>query len=352
MKENVTSSHRAKSVALWATVLASSAMPALAQTCAPNSSLGGCLGLTVPNGAQSPIVLPGSNNVLRLSQASNNAVAGPGSLATQSLDSLFDNASAVGNVPATESKPEGEAAKTQATPAQSVTQSSPTISVGALWSSYTTAGNKTKRLTVPLSYSIQSEMDPGRRITFRLPISQTSNAGRTDHHFGLGVDYRLPLTDTWILSSFANYTRAQSLEFANNGKGNIWSAGATSLYNFEREDNSTITIANMLALVQTNGLDAKLNANQQTKQQNAILRNGLMYATPVEIKNNRLGLQMFVAHTYIAGDKVLDRSFAEVGMSLGTGKNAFSARDYIRLGASYTKSANTHGINLNFGYWF
>ena len=352
MKENFGSSACAMSIRLLATVLAGAAMPAFAQNCPPNSSLGDCLGLTGPTGGQLPIVLPGSSRVLHLGQASNTVVAGPGSLATQSLDSLFDNASAVGSLPVEQSKTEGETAKTEPTAAVGAIQSAPHIGMGAQWSSYSTNGNKTKRLTVPLSYSIQSEIDPGRRITFRAPISRTSNAGRSDHHFGLGVDYRLPLSDAWTLSSFANYTRAQSIEFANNGKGNIWNAGATSLYSFELEGNRTITVANMLALVQTNGLDAKLNANQQTKQQNTILRNGLMYAAPVEVKNNRLGLQLFVAHTYIAGDKVLDRNFAELGMSLGTGKNIFSARDYMRLGTSYTKSSNTHGINLNFGYWF
>lgn len=275
------------------------------------------------------------------------AVGNPGSIANLTTDAFFGAAAFAG------APEKGDAASSGSSGDKKPGLfSTGSLQVGAVYSHLRSEGVTTRSITVPLSYSFRSELDPGRRLTFRLPITYTENDFDDGTHVGAGVDYRIPLNDDWAITPALNYTRAESSEFAGGRHGNLYSAAITSAYIFDLGNDNTVTLGNMLAFTRTSDLDPNQNVRREADQRNVVLRNGLIYARPVTLASRELGLQFSVAYTRYNGDEVLQRGYTEIGLSLGTGTSAYSQRDYYRLGLSGITSSKTKGGTINFGYWF
>lgn len=308
------------------------ALPAMAQT------LGSGLGITSGSGL-APIgaVAVGAGGGGRSALAGN-----PASAASISIDNLFNNAFGIQSGATAESSAPGEARSGFA---------AGNLSVGGVYSQiYTDDGARHQRATLPIAYTIQPDIDPNHKLSFRLPISTTDTGSQSGTHYGLGVDYRYPINDRWSLTPALSYTNVRSDDFGRGQRGDLFSAGLTSVYVFDL-GGSTLSLGNMLGYVRAPGLDPLLTGGI-TAQENTVLRNGLMYASPLVLAGKKLGLQLHAINTHYFGKALYDENINEIGVSLGTGRTAFSARDYLRAGLAYQRGQHSHGWIFNVGYWF
>jgi hypothetical protein len=70
------------------------------------------------------------------------------------------------------------------------------------------------------------------------------------------------------------------------------------------------------------------------------------------LAGSRLSIEYSVIDTRYTGSSMFVNSGDEIGITLGTNKNAFSARSYLRGGITYVTGKNTNGFTVNLGYWF
>jgi hypothetical protein len=265
----------------------------------------------------------------------------PVSVSSFAVDSFFNNAAEVTL----------STGKTTVSPKESASARSASIEASGALSYYDVDGTAVRRVSLPLAYTIQSDIDTHNKLTFRLPITRTTwGANQSSTSIGLGLDYRMPITDdgAWSITPALSYTHSDGDEFSG-GKAGIWALGATSIYRIqlgENDSGDSLAIANML------GYSSVRNNTDSSTTNNVILRNGVMYTRPVELFDEPLGMQAFLTHTHYTSKDVLIQNYVELGLNFGTAKSAFSTKDYWRAGLSFTKSDNTKGVSLTVGYWF
>jgi hypothetical protein len=283
------------------------------------------------------------------------AIGNPASISSFAVDSFFNNAVQANTGVA---MPQ---AKVTTDRGESTTESSSknwAIEVTTILSKYDIDGLSAQRASIPLSYTIQSDIVPGDKLSFRLPLTRTTwGDNRSANAIGFGVDYRLPITDNWSVTPAISYTYSDGDEFpastqtsSNNrsGTGRVLALGLTSVYNIDLGE-SSISIANMVGHASTS---ATAIDNAATSSNNLMFRNGVMWTKPVTVMDTPLGLQMSFIHNHYTSSELFGQNYTEFGINLGSGRSAFATKDYWRAGLSFTKSDNTKGISLTLGYWF
>lgn len=297
-------------------------------------SIGDALGI----GSMTPI---GKTNVVT---GASSALAGnPAGLVGANVDTVFSGA-------LTASLEGKEAAKVEGKDAGKNPWLNGQVGIGGVYSEYRTDGVTTKRTSIPISYTVRSDLDPRRQLNLRLPITTTSNPFGDRTHIGLGVDYRFPITDEWSLVPAAMYTRVESDEYGKGKSGDLYNAGLTSVYTFDL-DSSSISIGNMLGYLHAPDLDPTMTGGG-TAQQNWVTRNAVLFSMPVTLGGKRLTFDSSLINTHYWGDEIYNKEYNEIGFGLGTNRSGMSSRSYLRGNVSYLFSNKTEGFSVNLGYWF
>ncbi|MGI4718345.1 MAG: hypothetical protein ACRYGO_03115 [Janthinobacterium lividum] len=263
------------------------------------------------------------------------ALTGPGGaipmLAMSDFNTSFDNASRIG-VPGAEQGANN------------------LLGVGLGYGSYNIdGGDDIKTTSLPLSYTIRNGDDPRHQLVLSMPLTQVSVDGAKGYHAGLGAAYRLPLTDRWTLTPGVRYAVVASKDRAT--VSTVMSASLMSTYVLPL-GGVDLVFGNMIGTYRTGKFssgDYSFDPDVNLK----MTRNGIMASVPTAVFGARMAAEFSLIDTrYLGSEKPYVTDSQEIGVTLGTNRNASNARSFTRLGATYVRSKTTKGFTVNLGFWF
>ena len=211
------------------------------------------------------------------------------------------------------------------------------------------AGLSERSLTVPLSLTLRSDLDPRRQVAFSLPLTVSDVGGARAVQGALAASLRLPLAKDWSLSGSASYAMVSAKDLGSAGK--IGSLSLTSSYVL-RGNSGDLAIGNMIGHYRT--LGGRLNGvDTGSGIANTVLRNGLLWSMPAPawLGFGRSVEARFV-NTHYTGTALYLRNYSELGLDVGTNKRADSTRGYMQGGLSLIVSSKTSGVMAHVGSWF
>ncbi|WP_374583487.1 hypothetical protein [Pseudoduganella sp.] len=222
------------------------------------------------------------------------------------------------------------------------------IGVGLSYGSYNIngSGDRVKSTNLPLSYTIRNDKDSRQQLVFSVPLSMTKIGDADVYQAGLGLTYRQPITSRWTLSPGVRFTAVGSVDRAT--VSTVMSANVMSTYLIPAGA-YTVAIGNMVGLYRT----GKISSGDYSFDPDisaTLLRNGVMLSMPT---GATMATEVSLIDTrYAGGDKPYVRDTQEVGITVGTNRNAANARSFLRAGVSYVHSKDSKGFTVNLGYWF
>jgi hypothetical protein len=224
------------------------------------------------------------------------------------------------------------------------------LGVGLGYASYNIdGGDDIKTTSLPLSYTIRNNTDPRHQLVLSMPLTQVSVDGAKAYHGGLGLAYRLPLTDRWTLTPGVRYSVVASKDRAT--VSTVMSASLMSTYVLPL-GSFDLAMGNMVGVYKTGKFssgDYSLDPDVNLK----MTRNGLMASVPTAMFGSKMAAEFSIIDTrYLGGEKPFVTDSQEIGITLGTNRNASNARSFTRLGATYVRSKTTKGFTVNLGFWF
>lgn len=224
------------------------------------------------------------------------------------------------------------------------------IGIALSYSSYNVTGSsdRVSSTSLPLSYTIRNDIDPRRQLVLSMPLTQVSIGDAKTYHGGLGAAYRLPLSDQWTLTPGGKYSIVASEDRAT--VATVMSANIMSTFVIPF-DGLDMAIGNMLGYYKT----GKFSHGDYSFSPDITLtmaRNGVMVSMATSIFGDKMAAEYSFIDTRYLGDKPFVSSTQEIGVTVGTNRNATNARTYIRAGASYLKGKSVSGFTVNLGYWF
>ena len=223
------------------------------------------------------------------------------------------------------------------------------IGVALQYGSYSALDSRTKVTSIPLSYTIRNDIDPRRQLTFSVPLTQVDVDGAKAYVVGFGVAYRVPMNDNWTLTPAGKISGVGSSDLAT--AAGMYTGSITSTYIWDM-NTYNIAMGNMLSYNRT----AKIQSGEYSANPDitsTVLRNGVMLSQPANWNGQKLSVEYSLVDTrYLGGTKLYIDNTQEIGITVGTNKNAFSARSFIRGGLTYMRGKDTKGFTANIGYWF
>lgn len=223
------------------------------------------------------------------------------------------------------------------------------IGVAMQYGSFTALDSKTKVTTIPLSYTWRNDIDPRRQLTFSLPLTQVDVNGAKSYNGGLGVSYRVPMDDNWTLTPAGKLSGVGSVDMATVSGMYTLSLTSTYIWNMSTYD---VAMGNMLGYNKT----MKFKSGDYAFDpgiSSTVLRNGVMISQPAHWNGQKLSVEYSLIDTrYLGGTKLYIDNTQEIGITIGTNKNAYSARSFLRGGLTYLRGKDTKGFTANIGYWF
>jgi hypothetical protein len=222
------------------------------------------------------------------------------------------------------------------------------IGISMSYSSLTSLDNKTKVITLPLSYTIRNNIDPRRQLILSMPITQMDTNGAKSYSAALGAAYRFPMNDNWTLTPSGKMSVVGSVDMAT--VAGMYSLSMTSTYQW-RLENYDVSMGNMLAYNKT----LKFKTGEYSFDpdiRSTVLRNGVMLSQPVNWGGKKLSLEYSAIDTRYNGTQLYIPNSQEFGITVGTNKSSFSSRSFLRGGLTYLHGRDTKGITANIGYWF
>lgn len=210
-------------------------------------------------------------------------------------------------------------------------------------------GQSETSLTVPLSMTFRSDLDPRRQFAVSLPFTVSSVDGARAVQGALATSLRLPLAKDWSLSGSASYAVVSAKDLGSAGK--IGSLSLTSSYVL-RGNSGDLAIGNMVGHYRT--LGGRLNGiDTGSGIANTVFRNGLLWSMPAP---SWLGFGRSVearfVNTHYTGTALYLRNYSELGLDVGSNRRADSTRGYLQGGISVLFSSKTQGVMAHFGSWF
>lgn len=201
--------------------------------------------------------------------------------------------------------------------------------------------------SIPLYYTIRNDIDPRRQLMFSLPVTLVQVGDAKTVHAGLGISYRLPITDNWTLTPGARYSAVASVDRATVAtlySGSLASTYVIPLSGFD------VAIGNMVGYYQT-GKFSSGDYSFSPDIKYVALRNGVMLSQPINL-GQKLSVEYSLIDTRYVGDKPFLDNFQEIGITVGTNKSALDARSFVRGGLTFTHGPGLRGLTANIGYWF
>ena len=223
------------------------------------------------------------------------------------------------------------------------------IGVALQYGSFSALDSRTKVTSIPLSYTIRNDIDPRRQLTFSVPLTQVDVDGAKAYIAGFGVSYRVPMNDNWTLTPSGKVSGVGSTDLAT--VSGMYTGSLTSTYIWDM-DTYNVAMGNMLSYNRT----AKIQSGEYSSNPgitSTVVRNGLMLSQPANWNGQKLSVEYSLVDTrYTGGTKLYIDNTQEIGITVGTNKNAFSARSFLRGGLTYLRGKDTKGFTANIGYWF
>ena len=223
------------------------------------------------------------------------------------------------------------------------------IGVALQYGSFSALDSRTKVTSIPLSYTIRNDIDPRRQLTFSVPLTQVDVDGAKAYIAGFGVSYRVPMNDNWTLTPAGKISGVGSTDLAT--VSGMYTGSLTSTYIWDM-NTYNVAMGNMLSYNKTMKIQSgEYSANPDISS--VVLRNGVMLSQPANWNGQKLSVEYSLVDTrYTGGTKLYIDNTQEIGITVGTNKNAFSARSFIRGGLTYLRGRDTKGFTANIGYWF
>jgi len=232
--------------------------------------------------------------------------------------------------------------------AQTTSAVSGLVGLGLRFGSYDIDGRQSDSITLPLSYTSRSDLDPRRQLTISAPITYTTVEGGKVYSFNPGVAYRIPMNDNWALTPAVGYGLTGSEDLASLAQMVSGSLTSSYVINMDKFD---IAIGNMVGYYQT----LKASSGDYSYDpgiKNTIFRNGVMLSQPINAFGQGMSIEYSLIDTRFTGDALYIDGYDEIGVTLGTNKSANSSRSYLRAGLTYLFSDKAKGFTANVGYWF
>ena len=209
--------------------------------------------------------------------------------------------------------------------------------------------NKIKVATLPLSYTFRNGIDPRQQLALSIPLSTVDVNGARSYSGGIGMAYRFPINDSWTLVPAGRLSAVGSVDLATVSA--VYSMGLTSVYLWDMGRYS-IAMGNMLSYNATTKFRSGDYAFDP-KISNTSLRNGVLVSQPVVWEGKKMSVEYSLVDTrFVGGTKPYVNQYQEFGITVGTNKNAYSARTFVRAGLTLTHGKGTKGAMANIGYWF
>src|SRR5262249_56574679 len=82
--------------------------------------------------------------------------------------------------------------------------------VGLRYDRFTDKGQATQGITLPLSSTVRSDLDPRRQFTVSLPITAVDVDGARAYMGTLSTSLRLPVTRDWALTGALGYSQVRA----------------------------------------------------------------------------------------------------------------------------------------------
>jgi hypothetical protein len=210
-------------------------------------------------------------------------------------------------------------------------------------------GHSSTTLTVPFSYTLRNSVDARQQIVINAPVTINQLDGARTYIGQVGVTWRLPQSDAWTIAPTIRMGIGNSKDLG--AATAVVSGGITSVYRWEREGNVAIVLGNMAGFYKT--VPIALNSpTMDSKLEQFVLRNGLMYSKPVTIDGKRLAMEVSVVDTRYMGTKIFTSNTQEVSLTFGNNRRGENSRTFWRGGVTAIVGPGVKGINLNIGYWF
>jgi hypothetical protein len=209
--------------------------------------------------------------------------------------------------------------------------------------------SRVKVASLPLSYTLRNAIDPRRQMVFSLPITAVDVNGAMSWALGLGFAYRIPMNDNWTLVPSGRFSGVGSVDLAT--VSGVYTLGLTSIYIWDL-GGSSVAMGNMLSHNST----LKFKSGEYAfdpQVRNTALRNGVLWSQPTVLDGKKMSLEYSLVDTrFVGGTRPYVRNYQELSITLGTNKNAFASRSFIRGGVTVTHGKGTRGLSANIGYWF
>lgn len=205
--------------------------------------------------------------------------------------------------------------------------------------------------TLPLSYSFNMDFNPRHQLSISMPLTQVTTNGAKSYHAGLGLAYRLPVTDRWSLAPSIRYGIVGSADLASVAAMRGTSLTSVYVLPIQLKD-MQLSIGNMVGQYAT----MKFKTDEYSFDpdiRNTVYRNGLMLSQPVQIGGHKAAVEYSLIDTRYTGTQIYVKSTQEVGITIGTRREAGDTADsYYRAGVSYFSGKDSNGFKMNVGYWF
>ena len=218
-------------------------------------------------------------------------------------------------------------------------------------------GRVSESQTLPLSYTVRSDLDPRRQTTTSLRITHARSNARDNYSYVTGVAFRRPMSDQWTVVPSVSFGYVEDGSGGTQVTGSIYAVNVASIYKL-RHRQFDVAIANQLGHYRTREFRGPgLGTTQNPQINNTVLRNGVVVAMPTVIAGRKLSAELGLTRTDILTDHG-DPSFAvdyynEVSLTLGNNKRLANARSFLRGGISYVDGqGDVQGLRVKLGYWF
>ena len=222
------------------------------------------------------------------------------------------------------------------------------IGAGVLLSTHSVGDATVSSATMPLSYTVRNDIDPRRQALVRAGFGVLDSAGSKSYQGRLSAGYRFPMSDAWVLTPMLGMSIAGSKDAA--FLVGVFHGSLASTYTWEF-DSFDLTMGNMLGYYQT-FKPAGSQFVTDPKIRTTAFMNGLLLSQPVSFGGSKMSVEYGVSDTRLSGTELYQKSLQEVTLSLGTNKNALSARSFLRGTLALQRARDSKGVSLSVNYWF
>lgn len=202
---------------------------------------------------------------------------------------------------------------------------------------------------LPITYAYQFP-EANHELIVDLPLGYTATDGATGYDGSLGIFYRRPIFENWVVSITGSGRGTFSRELAGAA---VMGSGAIGSSYVWRGDDYAITLGNMLGYYKALRLtiDGK---SFDPGIANTVFNNGLLYSrdSPWRFGADPLTWEAYIVDSRYSGTALFSNYQTEVGFTFGTMRPAHSKDADLRIGLSFTKGENVQAWQANFGAWF